>query len=374
MRAAALSLSALLSAILLAAGSAPAPYASREALGEALFHDPNLSAGRSQSCASCHDPEIAFTDGREAVAGRAVSLGDDGHSLGERNAPSAAYAYLAPPFARREDGSYHGGLFWDGRADGLARQAAAPPLNPREMAMADEPAVAARLRENEGYRAAFAALYGPAVLDDPAAAFAGMTDAIATFEATAPFGAFDSKYDRWLRGEYRMTRQEELGRTLFFSSQFANCQLCHRLAAPMDRQEPFTNYEFHNIGVPANPALDQPPDRGLGAVLGDPGQDGKFRVPGLRNVAVTGPYMHNGVFADLRTVIAFYNKYNSRAPARQIDPETGRPWAAPEVADNIALDRLEQGPALDDRRIDALVAFLRTLTDRRYEPLLGQGD
>ena len=90
----------------------------------------------------------------------------------------------------------------------------------------------------------------------------------------------------------------------------------------------------------------------------------------MRNVAVTGPYMHNGVFSDLRTVILFYNKYNTRSQTRQINPETGRPWRWPEVPQNLAVKELTHGPALDDQRIDALVAFLKTLTDARYEPLL----
>jgi cytochrome c peroxidase len=77
--------------------------------------------------------------------------------------------------------------------------------------------------------------------------------------------------------------------------------------------------------------------------------------------------MHNGVFNDLRTVILFYNKYNSKKKSRQINPETGQTWAAPEVADNIAMKELTTGPGLDDKRIDALVAFLKTLTDKRYE-------
>ena len=77
-----------------------------------------------------------------------------------------------------------------------------------------------------------------------------------------------------------------------------------------------------------------------------------------------------GVFDDLRTVILFYNKYNSRAPRRQVNPETNVPWAAPEVPANRSLKELETGPALDDRRVDALVAFLKTLTDRRYEHLI----
>ncbi len=106
------------------------------------------------------------------------------------------------------------------------------------------------------------------------------------------------------------------------------------------------------------------------AVAGDPAQRGKFRTPTLRNVAVTGPYMHNGVFADLRTVILFYNSYNTRNEARKINPETGLPFGPPPVPETVNLDLLTAAPALDDKRIDALVAFLKTLTDARYEPLL----
>ncbi|WP_346433223.1 hypothetical protein [Marinomonas rhodophyticola] len=126
--------------------------------------------------------------------------------------------------------------------------------------------------------------------------------------------------------------------------------------------------------MPANPALmafnGNKKDLGLldNPMIDDPKQAGKFKVPSLRNVAVTGPYMHNGVFKDLRTVVLFYDKYNN--PMRKLNPETGEPWAEPEVAENIDLVSLEKGPALPDQRVDAIVAFLKTLTDQRYEPLL----
>ena len=165
--------------------------------------------------------------------------------------------------------------------------------------------------------------------------------------------------------------------TLFFSEQFTNCNRCHQLQRlPGSEGETFTNYGFHNIGVPINSALRavngaEPGHRDLGLLanprVDDPAQAGKFKTPTLRNVAVTGPYMHNGVFADLRTVVLFYNKYNSRSAKRRINPETGQPWRAPEVDGTLSLEDLEHGPALDDRRIDALVAFMKTLTDRRYE-------
>ena len=97
---------------------------------------------------------------------------------------------------------------------------------------------------------------------------------------------------------------------------------------------------------------------------------GKFRTSGLRNVAVTGPYMHNGIFSDLRTVILFYNKYNTLEAQWQINPETGAPFGWPEVPKSLAVRELTHGPAFTDAQIDALVAFLETLTDARYEHLL----
>lgn len=350
------------------------------ALGADLFTDTDLSMNRTQACATCHMPDFAFTDPRATGdLGNIVSLGDDGKSIGTRNAPTAAYAAYAPPFHKAEDGTYVGGQFLDGRASTLEDQAGGPPLNPVEMGMPDEAAVVARLREKADYVARFKALFGADVFDDPDRGYHAMTAAIAAFERTPAFAAFDSKYDRYLRGEAKLTDQEELGRVLFFSQQFTNCNLCHQLNAQAGTpEETFSNYQFHNIGVPANPALEAAhgkpiADRGLAdnpAVEDKAAALGRFKVPSLRNVAVTGPYMHNGVFKDLRTVVLFYNKYNSQAPRRQIDPETGEAWGAPEVAANLSLKELETGPALDDKRVDALVAFMRTLTDARYESLM----
>ncbi len=346
-----------------------------EALGEALFFDPNLSQARTQTCATCHDPNSGFVDPRETDLGRAVSQGGDGHSLGSRNAPTASYAALTPPFHLNDKGKWVGGQFLDGRAADLAAQAGGPPLNPVEMAMPDKPAVVARLQENPEYVATLKTLAGADVFDDDARAYGAMTQALAAYERTPEFAPFDSKYDRYLRGDYQLTREEDLGRLLFFSQQFTNCNLCHQLkTSPVDPEETFSNYEYHNIGVPANPRLAHRagPDQGLldNPAVSDPAQAGKFKVPTLRNVAVTGPYMHNGVFTDLRTVVLFYNKYNSKSEARQINPETGQPFGLPEVEGTLSMEELTTGPALEDDRIDALVAFLKTLTDARYEDLL----
>ncbi|MGO2513505.1 MULTISPECIES: cytochrome-c peroxidase [Marinomonas] len=344
-------------------------------LGAQLFFDTNLSKERNQSCGTCHDIANGFVDKRQDALFGAVSLGSDRLSMGSRNTPTAAYAAFAPAFHRMSNGEYRGGQFLDGRASGLAQQAEGPFLNPLEMALPDGAAVVNRVKENERYEGLFNSIYGQDILNDPIKGYAAITEAIATFEKTAMFLPFDSKYDRALRGEIKLTPQEELGKTLFFSQQFTNCNACHQLnASPLNSQETFTNYEYRNIGVPANPDLmthnGNKKDLGLldNPSIDDPKQAGKFKVPSLRNVAVTGPYMHNGVFKDLRTVVLFYDKYNN--PRRTINPETGKPWAEPEVAENIDLVNLQKGPALPDQRVDAIVAFLKTLTDQRYESLL----
>ncbi|MBP2303263.1 cytochrome-c peroxidase [Azospirillum picis] len=372
---------ALLSIAGLPAGAAADGLATKEKLGEALFSDSNLSARRSQSCADCHNPSFGFADPRTGGAGGAASVGDNGTSVGDRNAPTASYAKFAPAFHVRADGKPVGGQFLDGRAATLQEQAGGPPLNPAEMGMASKEQVRERLAENPDYARAFVALYGAGVLDDAGRAFDAMTDSLAAFERTDLFSPFDSKYDRYLRGDYKMTAEEDLGMTLFFSTQFTNCNQCHKLKAmPAAEGETFSNYEHHNIGVPANPSLRAASgkpgfvDRGLrdNPAATEARFEGKFKTPTLRNVAVTGPYMHNGVFKDLETVVRFYDHYNNRTEKAAINLETGKPWGPPEIAANLSTKELESAPALDTRRVKALVAFMKTLTDKRYEPLLGQ--
>ncbi|NVK45423.1 MAG: c-type cytochrome [Rhodobacteraceae bacterium] len=361
---------------LLAAPAMAEDLASLEGLGEALFFDENLSQNRTQSCSTCHNPDYGFADPRGMA-----SPGDDGVSIGDRNAPTASYAHFAPMFEKLDEGVYRGGQFHDGRAATLADQAGGPPLNPIEMGMPNAASVVARLEENPAYVVAFKDLFGDEIFADQDEAYAAMTKAIAAFEGTDLFSPFDSKYDRYLRGEAELTREEMLGETLFFSQQFTNCNLCHELKPRAGMEgETFTNYEYHNIGVPENGALRDMngvgrghPDLGLAQnamVESTAGLEGKIKVPTLRNVAVTGPYMHNGVFQDLRTVVLFYNTYNTKSDARMINPETGERFGAPEVAENLSMEELTTGPALEDREIDALVAFMKTLTDARYEHLL----
>jgi len=349
-------------------------------LGKQLYFDQNLSFNRTQSCATCHAPDKGFVDHQEKKFKGAVSLGDDGKSFGDRSAPTASYANQIPEFHLRKNGQYVGGQFWDGREPNLKGQAGGPPLNSMEMGMPSKESVLARLKENDIYIKSFKEVYGDDVFDTPENAYQALTESIALFEKTDFFSPFDSKYDRYLDGEYQLTEQEDLGMTLFFSDQFSNCNHCHQLKAmPATKKETFSDYTYHNIGVPVNVAVrshNQTPrdyrDYGLfnNLKVTDPSNKGKFKVPTLRNVAVTAPYMHNGIFTELETVVDFYNKYNSKNKKRQINPETDQAWAEPEVQENISLEQLQSGPALDDKRIKALVAFMKLLTDQRFEHLV----
>ncbi|MFT6905397.1 MAG: cytochrome c peroxidase [Oleiphilaceae bacterium] len=350
---------------------------SKESLGQQLFFDPILSLSKTQSCATCHDPNAAFVDKRTNKSLTAGSLGHDGKSLGDRNTPSPAYANQTPAFHINSIGEYIGGMFWDGREADLKGQAGGPPLNPVEMAMPSKAAILERLKVDKKYAESFKKIYGEQIFESAEQVYEAIKESIAAFENTAFFSPFDSKYDRYLSGAYTLSKQEELGMTLFFSQQFTNCSECHLLnKRPLSENETFSDYRYHNIGVPENILLRQlnksPKgfiDVGLlgNSAVTDEKHRGKFKTPSLRNVAITSPYMHNGVFQELKTVIAFYNQYNSKSPKNKINPETGVSWDKPEVVENIALSHLKKGSVLNEQRIDALVAFLKLLTDKRYE-------
>jgi len=348
-----------------------------EQLGEMLFFDVALSKNRTQSCSTCHNPEHGFVDNRDNGVASMVSMGDDLKSRGGRNAPTAAYAMKSPHFyfdSKKQQ--YNGGQFLDGREDTLAGQAGGPPLNPIEMGMPDKKIVVDRLKENKKYVTLFQKNFGDKIFEDIDQTYKAMGLAIEAFEKTKTFAPFDSKYDRYLKDEYDLTVLEDLGRTLFFSNDNLTCAKCHLLKAEDEEGETFSNYEYHNIGVPSNPVLIQKGivatdfiDHGLldNPHITDKKHDGKFKVPTLRNIAVTAPYMHNGVFTTLKGVMEFYDKYNNKK--RVNNPETHKPWAKPEVKKTINLDLLE-AKKLTDRKIDALIAFMKLLTDKRYEHLL----
>lgn len=383
----------------------------KEALGEMLFHDVNLSQNRTQACATCHNPAKGFADSRD-IHGQdkgmpaATSLGDNGTSIGDRNAPTASYAAFSPKFSYGERprapsqqtsgvGAYQGylgGQFWDGREAHLAGQAGGPPTNPDEMGLKTKTSAVERLKENPIYVKAFESIYGSDVFGQVDVAYAAMTDAISKFEMTPLFFPFDSKYDRMLSGEFQFNPLSDVavGRTLFFSSDFS-CAACHQLRnSRTDKGEVFSSFEYHNIGVPENKrlrAINGVTKIDLGLALNPnvsdkQAQKGKFKVPTLRNVAVTGPYMHNGVFNDLETVLAFYEHAKLRgrdalngAPLsdNSVNPETGQTWANAEVVENVAHDLLAGSQKeLNKATIEDFVCFLMSLTDRRYEHLLDQ--
>jgi len=348
-----------------------------EQLGEMLFFDVSLSKNKTQSCATCHNPEHGFIDDRDNGVGSMVSLGDDLKSRGARNAPTAAYAMMSPHFyfdSKKQ--LYKGGQFLDGRENTLAGQAGGPPLNPIEMGISNKKILVDRLKKDTRYITLFQKYFGDKIFEDVDQAYKAMSLAIESFEKTKTFAPFDSKYDRYLKDEYDLSVLEDLGRTLFFSNDNLTCAKCHVLKGEDKEGETFSNYEYHNIGVPSNSVLIKKGiiaadfiDHGLldNPNITDEKHDGKFRVPTLRNIAVTAPYMHNGVFTSLRAVMEFYDKYNNKK--RVNNPDTSKPWGKAEVKGTVNLDLLE-AKKLTDRKIDALIAFMKILTDKRYEHLL----
>ena len=346
-----------------------------KALGEVLFFDKSLSFNKTQSCSTCHSPDTAFVDQRKNSANQMVSEGDNPHLHGNRNANTALYAMFSPDFHFDEKiQDYIGGQFWDGRAKDLAEQAGGPPVNPVEMGMPDKKSIVERLKANSIYYKAITDIYGESIWADTDKIYAIMEKAIAEFEKHDLFAQFSSKYDRALKNEAELTALEAEGKALFFDKTRTNCSNCHQSSDANSAKETFTNYRYYNIGVPSNQALIKLNklaadyvDNGLldnPMVKGDEKQKGKFKVPTLRNIAVTAPYMHNGVFRDLKTVLLFKDSFNN--PNRKINPETGKAWDKAEYAQTINPDVLKAKP-LTDEEINALEAFLKTLTDEAYE-------
>jgi len=360
--------------------SGPTEIATLSELGELLFHDTSLSLTRNQSCASCHNPDHAFIDNRDNALGGAVSLGDDGRSFGNRNSPTLLYAALTPNFSQLESGEYFGGQFHDGRARHLRAQVnldGGPFLNPAEMMMPDRDAVVSRIQENPAYVEAFKTFFGEAIFSNPRSdnfTFTRIGQAIAAFEELPSFMPFDSRYDRYRRGEETLSVQEAAGLSLFE----ARCSQCHSAEGiHPPQQDTFTNYRYYNIGVPINlalrEALDDPsPDPGLlgNPEIDDPLQAGKFKTPTLRNVAVTAPYMHNGVLHSLRAAIKLhlYRGANNDGPHSN-NPDTNMAWGQTDYPETVDREVLSTIGALGQADVDALIAFLRTLTDARYEAL-----
>ncbi len=281
-----------------------------EELGRLLFEDPILSADRSISCASCHLPAFAFGDTA------AVSLGVGGQK-GTRN---------TPPITNM---AFRSAFFWDGRAATLEEQVLRPIENPVEMALPLHEAIL-RLQSDERYAGYFRSLYGR-----PADTTA-LSDALAAFIRTLETA--ETPFDRWMQGDEKaMSAAAVRGRIVFMEK--GKCFDCH--FGP-----DFTGDEFRNIGLFNGKDLNDP---GRFAVTRDSADLGRFKVPGLRNVAVSAPYMHHGGFRTLREVIDYYDNPDRFVP------------------NSINRDTLLRKPlGLTDEEKSDLEAFLRALTDDRF--------
>jgi cytochrome c peroxidase len=289
-------------------------------LGRYLFFDPLLSADGTVSCASCHDPDQGFSDGK----GRSIGI------LGEpvkRSAPSLWNV------------AYQKRLFWDGRSESLEEQMKSPLYAHDEMGNTPEKLIA-DLNANGTYRRLFAEAFNR-----------GREDVIEEDEVYTAIAAFqsslislNSRYDQYAHGYHAALTQREIDGMNIFRSFVARCAECH--TPPL-----FTNQQMAVLGTPEPNGL--PLDRGAEDVTGDRTHRAAFKVPSLRNVALTAPYMHSGRFATLRETVEFYTK--------------GRGHAVPE-GDTLFLHWHIWEPKLRPEELDLLVDFLHTLTDESFKP------
>lgn len=324
----------------------------KESLGRELFFDKDLSNPVGQSCTVCHAPRTMFADPRNDV----ISEGMIDGRFTNRNSMSLMYVRYIPGL--RYDAAtqkWKGGLFWDGRSSSLEHQLSGPFFNPAEMNNTDTTMLVSKIR-NAAYYPQFKKIYGKSKSDTEL--YNQMIDALSTFERSELFHPFTSKFDYFLEGKVALSEEEARGHKLVL----LHCSPCHS-AEPIDGKILFTDFSYHNIGVPRNednpfyttdsiinPEGRKAIDKGLGGFLNDPKQNGKFRVPSLRNVSYTYPYFHNGVLNTLEEVIRFKNERNKGD------------FGSPEITQNI--DMIHTGNMnLSDSDVSAIVKFLYTLDD-----------
>ena len=321
-------------------------FSQKELLGKSLFFDVNYSNPKGISCASCHSQATAFSD----PANNVFSPGVYG-KIGNRNSPSIMYVTYTPNLVyTTETQDAEGGFFMDGRAKTLQEQLVGPFFNTNEMNAPNKQFIASALQKSS-YFLLYQQIYGTDKLSDSCAIMNNIVDALSAFLGTKTFNAFTSKYDYYLQGLINLTPQEQLGLKLFNDEKKGNCAACHpSTPKTLGEKVLFTDYTYDNIGLPAHSNFTHQSDLGLGAVNKRVADNGKFKVPTLRNIALTQPYFHNGVINTLEEVIDFYNNRNTAK------------FGKPDVADNINNDELGN-LNLTDTEQDAIVAFLKTLTD-----------
>lgn len=362
------------------------------ALGKQLFADPALSASGKIACASCHDPKHDFGPGNSQAVQRG---GAHGRSFGVRAVPSLKYTQNVPPFTEHYiddegddsvDQGPAGGRTWDGRAQSYHAQARLPLFSPFEMANPDSDAVIAKVQA--GHDAQFRAVFGEKVFDDKALAFKGVLMALEAYQQTpAEFYPYTSKFDAYLRHEVSLGAQELRGLAAFNDTEKGNCARCHPSAKLKGALPQFTDFGFAAIGAPRNRAIPANADRryydlGLCGPWRTDLQDrheycGLFRTPSLRNVARRPVFMHNGVFHSLSDVVRFYaerdtkpEKWYSQAPDGRVLKFDDLPAV---YAANLDMQapfdrRARDAPALGDKDIEDIVAFLQTLSDGYLPP------
>lgn len=392
------------------------PLSAVAQLGKALFFDPDLSASGRQSCASCHNPAFGYNP----PPGHVLQPGGPHlEQSGFRPPPSLAYLYRQLPFsigpdpadsdiplnlnalaasvrgdprARKTAGNVpanvpivpQGGLFWDGRADSLQRQALIPMLNPVEMANPDVASIAHKLARSR-YRKNFTMLFGPAILHDPRQLVSEAMFAIGRFQIEDPsFHAFTSKYDAWLQGRARLTPAEMRGLELFNDPNKGNCAACHLSRPTRDGLPPlFTDTQYEALGVPRNnhlPLNKNPHFHDLG-LCGPFRKDlarqtqycGMFLTPTLRNVDRRTVFFHNGVYHSLEQVLDFYNlravapgKIYPRGADGKVELYNDLPkayWSNVDTTDAPFNRHVGDPPPLTRQDIQDIIAFLHTLDD-----------
>jgi cytochrome c peroxidase len=364
-------------------------------LGRDLFFEKALSSSGKMSCASCHDPDHAYTPAND----RAVQLG--GEKLdqpGNRAVPTLKYLQAVPPFEQhhfgiKDDGEEArdqgpvGGLTWDGRVDRLRDQARIPILSPIEMANRNEASAIEHILA-AGYGPRIEALFGEVALKDPNTGLAALTEAIEAFEHKRDvFFPYTSKFDYWLEGMATLTEAETRGLKAFVDPARGNCDSCHEATMFRGGEHPtLTDFRLVATAVPRNSKIPANHDThyfDLGLcgpirtdLAGHPEFCGLFKVPTLRNVALKNRFFHNGVVKSLRDAVRFYAE-------RETNPER---WYPKNPDGSIAVyddmppqyrDNINRSPPFDRKRgeqprlsagdIDDIVAFLNTLTDG-YKP------
>ncbi|GIV08539.1 MAG: hypothetical protein KatS3mg019_0630 [Fimbriimonadales bacterium] len=304
-------------------------------LGRMLFFDPILSDDNTMSCAHCHHPNLGFSDGLPR------SLGRGGKGAGRERTGGIELTRGAPSLWNTV---YNHRQFWDGRAAHLEEQARMVITTPEEV-NADPAELVRELKAIPEYRERFDKAFGGK--DGEAITFKHVTHAIAAFQRTLV--SFNSRFDRYSAGDGgALTPQEKRGLKLFLSPK-TRCNECHGLPTFADRN-------FKVIGVP--PAPNAPPD--VAKAGAEPGRgggpNGAFKIPTLRNIALTAPYMHNGVFATLEEVLDFYSGGGGR----------GRGLDVPLQDDKIRKFQLTPQEKAD------IIAFLLALTDESALPEIPQ--